>query len=219
MPTTLMPSFNAFKALAGSLRAAMPGAPDMALELKHLQASASGQDEGAFLVQTQGFLKGLKSRLEAINFARNPAVSGHLDKLLSTFGDFIKRSEPQLAADIKAALAKDADANAKKAALLKLLEDQKFAAALAPRLKAFLTPAHLTQEEHRDAIKDRMSESMGELHQRVADQGIYDPEKAPWLYCLKLLFNLVEMVSSPSLRSSVQKDDPHAPKTIRIPMK
>ena len=218
MPKTLMPSFNAFKALAGSLKTAMPGAPDMALALKHLQASAPRQDEGSFLVQTQSFLNRLQSGLGDIDFESKPKIAEHLEKLLSTFRDFIQGAEPQLAADISEALLTE-EAEQKKAALLKLLENQKFAAALAPHLKAFLTPTHLTQKEHRDAIKDRMSESLGELHQRVSDQAIYDPEKAPWLYCLKLLFNLVEMVSTPPTRSSVQKDDPHAPRTIRIPMK
>jgi hypothetical protein len=221
---TFTPSFKVFKLLTDSLKAAMPAAPDMASALKalkHLQASASQQDEGAFLVQTQGFLNHLKSGIEAIDFGSQPAIAEHLEKLFSTFGDFIQDAEPKLAADIKAAL----EGNEKKDALLKLLDvdkdnkDKTFAAALAPHLKALLTPSHLSRREHRDAIQDRMSESLGELHQRVADQGIYDPEKAPWLYFFKLLFNLVEMVSSPPLRSSVQKDDPHAPKTIRIPMK
>ena len=214
---TLTPSFKAFKALAGSLKAAMPGAPDMALALKHLQASASQQDEGTFLVQTQGFLNRLKSGLEAIDFNAKPKIAEHLEKLFLTFGDFIQDAEPKLAAAIKEALEKEVVD--KKQPLLKLLEEQKFAAALAPHLKAFLTPSHLTSQEHTNAIKDRMSESMGELHQRVSDQAIYDPEKAWVMYLFKLIFNVMEMISAPPPRSSVQKDEHHAPKTIRIPMK
>ncbi|MBP6103835.1 MAG: hypothetical protein KBD23_02690 [Gammaproteobacteria bacterium] len=214
--TTLTHSFKAFKALAGSLKAAMPGASDMALELQHLRASASQQEDGAFLVQIQGFLKRLKSRLETVDLVQNPEIFQHLEKLFSTFGDFIQGAEPQLAADIKAALAQE-DAN-KKQALLKLLEEQQFAAALAPHLKAFFTAPNLTRQEHTDAIKGRMSESMGELHQRVSDQAIYDPEKAPWLYFFKILFNLVEMLSAPPPRSSLQKDKAHAAKPMLIPM-
>jgi len=225
MPTTLMPSFKAFKALARSLKAAaLPGAPDMALALKHLQESASRQDEGSFLVQTQGFLNRLKSGLEAIEFGQNKEISEHLEKLLSTFGDFIQAAEPKLADDIRQALETE-DAEEKKEALLKLLEvdkdnkDKTFAAALAPHLKAFLTPSHLTQQEHRDAIKDRMSESLGELHQRVSDQAIYDPEKAWVMYLFKLIFNVMEMSSAPPLRSSVEKADSPKEKTRFIPMK
>ncbi len=215
--TTFTHSFKAFKALAGSLKAAMPDASDMAFELQHLRASASQQEEGTFLVQTQGFLKRLKLRIdEAVVDNNNPEILKHLEKLFSTFGDFMQGAEPQLAADIKAALAQEGVD--KKQALLKLLEEQKFAAALGPHLKAFFTAPNLTRQEHVDAIKGRMSESMGELHQRVSDQAIYDPEKAPWLYFFKLLFNLVEMLSAPPLRSSVQKEESHAAKPMLIPM-
>lgn len=204
MTTTLTPSFKAFTALAGSLKATLPGAPDMALELKHLLAKASQQEEGAFLVQIQHFLKRLQSSLQTMDVEHNPDVFKHLEKFLSTFGRFIQGVEPTLAADIKTASA--TDAASRKEALLKLLENQKFYAALAVNLKASFTPSHLNQQEHTDAIKDRMSESLGELHQRAADQSIYDPEKAIWLYALKFLFNLVEMASLPPPRSSVQKD-------------
>ncbi len=211
---TLTPSFKAFQALAGRLRLEKPEAPDMALALKHLLATAPQQDENSFKAKIQGFLIPLKKLLDGMTYHAHPGVFQNLEKLMSNFAHFIKEVEPKLAQDIQVALGKNNVG--KKKALLKLLAGNAFSAALAPNLKAFLTPSRLSPKENIDKTLAWAFDSLHQDNEHVASQAAYG-ENAWVRQLLRLLFSMVKMVSAAPLRDSAEHEEQHE-KERRIPM-
>ncbi len=207
---------HAFKAFVGKVQSSpCPEGvelPDRA-SLMQLLAGAAEQEEAQFAAQLRQFLQQLAGSLEPLYGASE--LFADAENFLKGFEPAIKGVDPLLARHIKEILSMQ-DQNNKNKALFDLLNNEKFSATLAMKLKAVLTPSHLNPEENIREIMKWALKSVGGDNERVADQGAYG-ENAWVRNLLRLLFTLVKMASAPALRSSVEKDNEHSEKARLIP--